>query len=129
MRFLGIDYGMKRIGTAISDEDGTLAFPKEIIENNENVLEQIGKIVKEESITEIVVGESVNFKGEPNVVEEKRGIFVKELKAKFNLPTHLEKEFLTTVEARRYSEGKNSVDASAAALILQRYLDKLIKRK
>ena len=45
-KFLGIDYGMKRIGLALSDENGTLAFPKEILPNDLNLFKKIGDILK-----------------------------------------------------------------------------------
>jgi len=124
MRLLGIDYGTKRIGVAISDEGGTLAFPKEILENNKSILEKLESIIKEENIKEIIIGESMDFKGEANKVEKEINEFTLELNKMFNLPIHLQKEFLTSVEARRYKIKSGSVDSSAAALILQRYLDK-----
>lgn len=127
-RFLGIDYGAKRIGIAISDKGCTLAFPKEIISNDKNTFEELAKIIKSESISEIVIGESLNFSGKPNLVNEKIENFTKELELKFFLPIHRQKEFLTSVEARRYND-KGRADAKAAALILQRYLDKTNNQK
>jgi putative Holliday junction resolvase len=141
MRFLGIDYGTKRIGLAISDEGGTLAFPKEIIENNSSVFVKLGEIIEKENISEIVVGESVDFKGKLNVLSGRIEVFILELKEKFSLPINKQKEFLTSVEARKVGSNKKDfnlsqshsrikqiksgrIDASAAALILQRYLDK-----
>ncbi|MEX2052076.1 MAG: Holliday junction resolvase RuvX [Candidatus Paceibacterota bacterium] len=145
MRFLGIDYGEKRIGIAISDENLSLAFPKEIIPNDAKLLGRIGEILEEENISEIVVGESVNLDGSPNKIGEKINSFIEVFREKFNLPVHTEKEFLTSVEARKSIEGKSTLntsqahsrakeetseryDASAAALILQRFLDKKNKK-
>ena len=142
VRFLGIDYGTKRIGISISDEKGILAFPKEIILNDGDTLEKIGRIIKEGNIGEIVVGESVDFSGKLNVLSARIEIFIGELEDKFKLPIHKQKEFLTSVEARRSGNSKKKlsqsqahskikqiksgrIDASAAALILQRYLDKI----
>lgn len=140
-RFMGIDYGTKRIGVAISDEKYTLAFPKEIVINDEDAFKKIGEIIKKEKIGEIVVGESVDFSGKLNALSGRIEVFILELKEKFNLPVHKQKEFLTSVEARKIGSSKKDfnqaqshskvkqiksgrVDASAAALILQRYLDK-----
>ena len=67
-RFLGIDYGTKRIGVAVSDESGTLAFPKEIIENDALTFKRLGEIITENNVSEIVVGESVDFSGRLNVL-------------------------------------------------------------
>ncbi len=130
-RFLGIDFGTKRIGLAISDENHTLAFPKEIISNDKNIWVRLAEVIKEENIFEIVVGESTNFSGESNPVDEQIKAFILELEEKFGLPVRKQKEFMTSVEARRYKDdtkqSSNKVDASAAALILQRYLDKFNK--
>jgi len=122
-RFLGIDYGTKRIGISISDETGTLAFPKLILENDGTALQKIGVMATTENVGEIVVGESINFKGEPNAITADIEIFISELE-KLAVPVKREKEFLTSVEARKFHGPKSRVDASAAALILQRYLDR-----
>ncbi len=141
MKFLGIDYGTKRIGVAVSDENGTLAFPKGIILNDSNTFERLEEILEKENIKEIVIGESVDFSGKLNALSARIEVFILELKEKFKLPVHKQKEFLTSSHVRS-KEGKaelNSsqahsrvkqiksgrIDASAAALILQRYLDKL----
>jgi len=140
MKILGIDYGTKRIGLAISDDEEVFAFPKEIIFNDLNTFKRLSKIIKTENISDIVVGESIDFSGKPNFISIKIEAFILELKNKFGLPIYKQKEFLTSAEARRYINFKrlNSlqthnkvkqikserVDASAAALILQRYLDK-----
>ena len=145
-RFLGIDYGTKRMGVATSDENHILAFPKEIIQNDSDAFKKLGNIIKKENISEIVVGESVDFSGKLNALSGRIEIFILELKEKFGLPVHKQKEFLTSVEARRYSNlggqaqksqahsklkriKSGRVDASAAALILQRYLDKKNQQK
>lgn len=140
-KFLGIDYGTKRIGLAISDENGSLAFPKQIISNDKNVLEKIEKMVREEGVGELVVGESLDSAGKKNLVSKDIDIFISKLKKVLSLPIHFQKEFMSSVEARRgenlktailqtgaHSKVKKSigekVDAKAAAIILQRYLDR-----
>ena len=123
-RFLGIDYGDKKIGLAISDENKVLAFPKEVILNDNHTLSKISEILKAEKVSEIVIGESLDLKWKPNMITNDIDIFIAELEIKFNIPTHRQKEFFTSVEARRYKDVKKA-DASAAALILQRYLDKI----
>ena len=141
MKFLGIDYGTKRIGVAVSDDGGTLAFPKEIVSNNANTFERLAEIIVQENIREIVVGESVDFSGKLNALSARIDVFILELEERFGLKVHKQKEFLTSVEARRSKDGKATlspsqahskvkqiksgrIDSSAAALILQRYLDK-----
>lgn len=135
MRFLGIDYGSKRVGIALSDENGQLAFPFKVLSNNDELLDAVHNICGEQEVGEIVLGESLDFSGKENDIMEG----IKEFKIKLlelGLPIHMEKEFMTTVEARgrggkeindarKVKQEKNSkVDASAAALILQRYLDR-----
>ena len=146
IRFMGIDYGTKRIGVAISDENHNLAFPKEIILNDSYAFKKIDDIIKKEKVGEIVVGESVDFSGKLNALSGRIEIFILELKEQFRLPVYKQKEFLTSVEARRYENlgrqtGKSNahsklkqiksgrVDARAAALILQRYLDRRSRQK
>jgi len=126
MRILGIDYGTKRIGLAVSDENERLAFPKEIVKNNGELFGKIGAILAKEAILEVVVGESLDFASLPNALMKEIEFFIARLERKFKISVHREKEFLTSVEARRYRNPLQSdqVDASAAALILQRYLDK-----
>lgn len=145
-RFLGIDYGTKRIGVAVSDENHLLAFPKEIILNDLNTFKRLADIIKSENISQIVIGESVDFSGKLNTLSGRIEVFILELSEKFKLPIYKQKEFLTSVEARRSKGGKKDfspsqahsklkqiksgrTDASAAALILQRYLDKKNKQK
>ena len=126
MRYLGIDFGVKRIGVAVSDDGGMLAFPKVIIENSGAATSEVAAIVAEEKIDEIVLGYSANLSGADNPVQEKIEEFKKSLIEACGKPIHFEKEFLTSFEARRYSTSER-VDDSAAALILQRYLDRTKK--
>ena len=145
-RFLGIDYGTKRIGLSISDENGQIAFPKEILANDLNTFDKLCALINREDIKEIVVGESVDFSGKLNALSGRIEVFILELKEKFDLPVHKQKEFLTSVEARHSKDTKKDfnqtqshnkvkqiksgrVDASAAALILQRYLDRRSRQK
>ena len=145
-KFLCIDYGTKRIGIAISDDNGVLAFPKEILLNDVQVFQNLANILQKENIKQIVIGESVDFSGKLNALSARIEVFILELQEKFKLPVHKQKEFLTSVEARRSKNGKiesnpsqshskvkqiksGRIDASAAALILQRYLDKINNKK
>lgn len=123
-KILGIDYGAKNIGIAVSDEGGKLAFPKCILKNNSNLLNNITNIAEEENINFIVIGESTAYSGRDNPVMKGIRKLKKELEKKLHFLVHLEPEYLTTAEARRLQDSDIDLDASAAALILQRYLDK-----
>ncbi|KKR31518.1 MAG: hypothetical protein UT65_C0024G0005 [Parcubacteria group bacterium GW2011_GWF2_39_8b] len=123
MKYLGIDYGAKNVGLAISDESGNFAFPLKVLENSKDIIDDISSICKENNIGEIVVGESRNFAQQENEIMKKISPFVKDLEEKLGLPVHMHPEFLTSMEAERL-QGKNDMhDASAAALILKSYLD------
>lgn len=124
MRYLGIDYGSKRVGIATSDEAGTMAFPKSVLPNNKTLIPTIKEICDTEHISAIVVGESLDYKMKPNVIMEKITPFVEELKVATGLPIYLEQEFMTSFAAERFQGKGELTDASAAALILQSYLDK-----
>lgn len=136
MRYLGIDYGSKRVGLALSDESAMMAFPYKIVPNNMELLDTIHNICGVEEISAIVLGESHDLSGQPNKIMGSIEEFKRNIEAELELPVYFQKEFMTTVEARG-REGKEmnnakkvakdkqvGADASAAALILQRYLEK-----
>lgn len=130
MRFLGIDYGSKKIGLAISDEEASFAFPLLILKNvsKEDPIEKIFEIIKEKNIEGIVIGESLNLKGEENKILKDAKHFAEMLKEKCGKEIYFEKEWLSTLEARRFQD-RHDADDSAAAIILQRFLDKKSKKK
>jgi len=128
MKYLGIDYGSKRVGVAVSDGDGSMAFAKSVLPQDKMLVGTIAALCKEEGIQEIVIGESRDYKGAENPIMEKISAFRKELAEATGLPTHLEPEFMTSAAAE-HIQGKTAMhDASAAALILQSYLDKKANR-
>lgn len=123
-KFIGIDYGTKHVGIALSDETGTLAFPKFVFPNNNKLLFAITEFCKEENIKGIVLGESEDLDGTPNPIMKKINVFSERLKEGTGLPIYFEKEFWSSAEARKTPGRTEMTDASAAAIILQRYLDK-----
>jgi putative Holliday junction resolvase len=136
MRHLGIDYGSKRIGIALSDQEGSMAFPKAILPNDLSLIGSIEKICREEEIAAIVLGESHDLSGKPNKIMGSIEEFKHNLEVQLDLPVYFQKEFMTTIEARgragkeinnarKTTQAKQSLaDSKAATLILQRYLDK-----
>ncbi len=134
MKYLGIDYGTKRIGIAISDDTGSLAFPRTTLEAGHGALGAIAALAKEESVGRIVIGESRDNQGQPNAVMEDIGQFKKDLEGLTSLACEYQSEFFSSTQAARQfapdeqSRKKNpeheQLDASAAAIILQSYLDK-----
>lgn len=124
MKFLGIDYGTKKVGIAISNEAETIAFPLRVILNNKNLVDTIKKICDKEKTHKIIIGKSINYKREPNKIFVEILAFQKKIKTEINIPTILYDETLTTQAAKQIQGKNNKLDASAAALILQGYLDK-----
>ena len=122
-RYLGIDYGAKRVGIAVSDERGDFSYPFIVLENSDKLVEEIDQICKENSIGEIVVGESKNFAQEENDIMKEITPFVKKLEGVAGLPIHMHPEFLTSREAEQLQGHNDMHDASAASLILKSYLD------
>ncbi|MFZ4500575.1 MAG: Holliday junction resolvase RuvX [Minisyncoccia bacterium] len=125
MKYLGLDYGTKRIGIAVSDESGEFAFPKMIVETEAKALAVIQSLVVEEGVGAIVLGESVAENGLQNEVFRAALRFKEKLAQIVVVPIVLEEEGFSTVEAHRYQIKKGNRDDSAAAIILQRYLDRL----
>ncbi len=127
MRYLGIDYGTKKVGIAFSDKEGVLAFPFKVLKNlrTYDVLREIKKICEEKEISKIVLGESLDYKGRPNPVMAEIEKFKILLEKEIGLPVIFETEVLTTKQAANSQPESKKLDASAAALILQSYLDRL----
>jgi putative Holliday junction resolvase len=137
---MGIDYGTKRVGIAVSDENGSIAFPKKILTNNRELFSNILEIISNESITGIVVGKSLNQDGGRNAIMDDIDVFVEELQKLSSKVVHMEDERFTShflksldftksiekpITRNRIKSPKNELlDAQAAASILQRFLDK-----
>jgi putative Holliday junction resolvase len=125
MKYLGIDYGTKRVGIATSDDGGTMAFPLRVLLNSRSLAAHIAKICRDEHINTIVMGESLNFQNKHNAIMDKITPFVEELKAATGLPVVYMNEVLSSQEAMHLQGDNSENDASAAAIVLQSYLDKI----
>lgn len=133
MRILGLDYGSKRIGVAVSDELEITAQGLTTItrKNQKNDLDEITKVVRTYSVEKIVIGYPIKLDGSEGIQCEKISRFTKLLEAKLHLPVIKWDETLTTKEAEeiliqahvRKEKRKHVVDKLAATLILQGYLD------
>jgi len=136
MRLLGIDYGKKRVGLALSDDKGLMAFPKAVLPNDNFLMREIRDLVKGHGVTKIVVGESKDFKMNENPIMSKIKAFVVELEQDTGLDVVYEPEILSSHQAMQFpgkyisgqagpvSGKKDMIDASAAAIILQSYIDR-----
>jgi putative holliday junction resolvase len=138
MRWMGLDYGDKTIGVAVSDELGWTAQGLEVIRRSKPELDlaRLRGIIEEYGIDEIVVGLPKNMNNTIGPRGEICIAFANSLHEKLNLPVHLWDERLTTVSAQRMlieadvsrKKRKAVIDKMAAALILQGYLDSKTKR-
>ena len=118
-KHLGVDVGRKNIGISISDDDGILAFPLDIIPAD-NCISQIDSIAKEREVETIVIGDANLLFGKDNPISSfssKIGTALEKLGHK----VVFEPELFTTKQAERLGKGS---DSEAAALILQSYLDR-----
>jgi len=133
MRILAIDHGTKRMGIAISDELGVIAQPLEFIpaEPFMDFLARLNEILKEKQVELILVGMPRNMNGSYGPKALKVQEFVAMLKDAVTIPIQTPDERLTSVQAHRFltdaevsgRERKAKVDKSAAAVLLQSYLD------
>lgn len=125
MKYIGIDYGTKRIGVALSDDGGTMAFPYSVVPNTSGLFDELKTIIKEHEVSCAVVGESLDYSGKPNPVMKEIKEFTRAFEAKTGITIQYEPEFLTSAQARHIQGDSHTLDASAAAIILQSFLDKL----
>ena len=133
MRRLGIDHGERRVGLALSDEDGRIALPLETLERKDPkiLLETIAALATREAVVEIVVGLPLNLDGTEGTSARRARRFSERLAEESGLPVVLWDERLTTAAAQRAlaeggvraSDQKRMVDQVAAAILLQSYLD------
>lgn len=132
MRIMGIDYGDARTGVAISDLTCTIAGSAAVVpsRNTEKAIADIVRLAKENQVGEIVVGLPRNMDGTEGARAELCRAFAEKLKEATGLPVAMWDERRTTVEAHNIlsqhnyhgKKRKDTVDAVAAALILEGYL-------
>lgn len=127
MKYLGIDYGSKKVGFAQSDDEGRLAFPLMIAPNDKTLLKDTLELIREMKFHNVVIGESVDGNGKLNAIAKEARKFGMEIENSIDVQVIFEKEWYSTVEARKQpgNEGNHEVDDQAAAIVLQRYLDKI----
>ena len=132
-RSLGIDYGEKRVGLALSDRSNLIASPFKTINyiNENDLVTQLKKIVIENDIKNFVLGLPINMKGEDTAQTKIVRKFKKSLSS-LDLPVIYEDERLSSISAKnalilqniKTGHNKPEIDKTAAAIILQQYLDK-----
>lgn len=133
MRYLGVDYGSKKIGLALSDELGTMGFPHSIVSNTPKLIEDMCALIAKENVGSVVIGESRTLAGGENPIAKDAHAFGDLLTERAGVPVFFESEVFTSAEARRAPAKEEKtrspkqhvlIDASAAALILTSYLSR-----
>lgn len=133
MRILAVDYGLARIGLALSDPTGFLARELTVLkrQNDELAAEQIAMLAREHEVDEIIVGLPIHMNGSRGEKAVRCEEFARLIEGQLSLPVVLVDERLTTVQAEklliasdmRRDKRKKVIDAVAATLLLQSYLD------
>jgi putative Holliday junction resolvase len=133
MRILALDHGTRRVGVAVSDELYLIAQPLEYIapEPFADFLARLKEILREKEVELILIGMPRNMDGSYGPAALKVQEFAAALKAAVTIPLKLWDERLTTTQAQKYlieggvrrNQRKEKVDKTAAAILLQSYLD------
>ena len=133
-RIIGIDYGRKRTGLAVSDPLGIFASAMDTV-HSANIIDYIKKYAENESVIRFVVGYPKNLDGTPSEAASDVDVFLKVLSKSFpDIPVELEDERFTSVLAHQAMidggmkasrrQDKTEVDKISAAIILQGWLDR-----
>lgn len=133
MRILAVDHGEKHIGLAISDPTATIASPLRVIQHVSRLMDaaQVANLASENDAGLIVVGQSFDEEGKPNLAGRRAAKFAEALKGQTQLPVILWDESFSTQDARAVriemgvSRKKRAghMDELAAVMILRSYLD------
>ena len=133
MRIIGIDYGQKRIGVALSDCSGTIATPYKVVECKceKMAINEILRICEDTGADKIIVGLPLNMNGSSGKMAESVKSFCDSLRHTTGLPVEKWDERLSSAQAERVllegdvrrSKRKQVIDKIAAQMILQGYLD------
>ncbi len=134
MRILGIDYGTKKIGLAISDETNTIALPLSVIDSDENSIDEIKRITEINNITRIVVGLPMTLSGMKGKRAQETEDFIDKLREVLDIEivewdermsTRFSERILNNANVKGRKNKKKVIDKIAATFILQGYLDSL----
>ena len=124
MKYLGVDFGAKRVGTAVSNAEGTIAFPRPTLFNDKNLFANLKKLIADEKVGYIIVGDTRSHGGGENPITADAERFMQDIGAETSLPVSSAFEVFSSIEASRYApDTKQHDDSAAAAIILQRFLD------
>lgn len=133
MRILAVDHGEKRIGLALSDPTATIASPLQVVKHTTRLMDaaQVANLASENNVELIIIGQSFDEEGEPNLAGRRAANFAEILKEQTNLPIELVDESFSTQNARSTviemgvsrKKRKGHHDALAAVMILRSYIE------
>jgi len=133
MRALGIDFGLKRVGLALSDRTGTLVSPYRTIERTtrDALFDELAEILQKESVEAVVIGLPLSLEGEDTLTTRQVRNFAESMARRTELPVHLMDERLSSAQAEeelnaaglRGKKRKAVLDSQAAAVILRSWLE------
>lgn len=134
MKYIGLDYGSKTCGVAVSDSTGLIASGEEVIRYNdiEELINKICKLVSDKRIDKIVIGNPLNMDGSLSDRSKETFKLKEMLELKLKKEVIMQDERLSTTEAERVlinngtkrKNRKKVIDKMAAVIILQSYLDR-----
>jgi putative Holliday junction resolvase len=134
MKILAVDFGLSRIGIAVSDETGSLARPLAVVKHTSirDDAARVAALAREQNAATIIVGQSLDESGAPNVAGRSAARFSQEVAKRTSIAVVLWDESLSTLDAAqqhrstgaRRGARRRSLDDRAAAVILQSYLDR-----
>ena len=134
-RCIGIDLGTKRVGLALSDSLNIIASPFKTLTfiDNDDLISKLSNVIKDNNVKTIILGLPLNMSGVDTEQTKKVRTF-KNVLAKLNIPIFFEDERLSSVSAKKSlvmqnvktGHNKAEIDRTAAAIILQQFLDKKI---
>jgi putative Holliday junction resolvase len=141
---MGVDYGSVRIGISLSDETGSIAFGKEAVSNNKDCLKKIAGLIKDNGIQRVVLGYPLNLKGSKTAQTLEVEDFEKKMLDFMN--ANIGKDVVEIIRwderftskmaqssmiesgmKKKKRQDKSNLDIISAALLLQSYLDSLVK--
>ncbi|OGV25104.1 MAG: hypothetical protein A3J84_07995 [Ignavibacteria bacterium RIFOXYA2_FULL_37_17] len=132
-RVLGIDYGTKRIGLAVTDPLNIFAYPLITLPNDSKFIDQLKKIIDDYHVAKIILGYPLKESGDESASSQSVLKFKEELENKIGLPVELiderysssiaQERIIQSVSSKKKRRDKSLLDKNAAAVILEDYLN------
>ena len=136
-KYIGIDYGQKKIGLSVTDDNKVFAFPLETVKNID-FFDFIFDFTKENNVDKFIVGKPIRMSGENSEIESEIKKFIKKLEKKFpNIPiVRFDERFTSKIATKsilsagakkKFRSNKEIVDKISATIILRDFLEYITK--